>query len=285
MFTVTPCRQGAYEAWTLADTSAGTAAVIVPEKGGMAVSFTKNGDEYLWLRHPNFEQPERPRCGVPICFPVCGPTPEAGNAYLGGHYPMTVHGVGHSLPWTVAGTSAESGACITLALHDSPATRESYPFAFCVQLTYTLRGTVLTVAQTYENTGSVPMPFNFGFHPYFAVSAIDNLAWDIRADSVRDAATGVLTPFTGVDFPYDPAETVRHYAGVRSPMRFADRGTGHRVAVHFDSHFANVVLWQQGAERFVCMEPWNGYPGALAAGDAVVLPPQKKLDAQFAIEI
>ena len=36
----------------------------------MATSFTKNGDEYLWLRDKNFESTDRPRCGIPILFPV-----------------------------------------------------------------------------------------------------------------------------------------------------------------------------------------------------------------------
>ena len=43
MYTVTKGTLGAYECYTLADTDAGTTAVIVPEKGGMAVSLTKGG--------------------------------------------------------------------------------------------------------------------------------------------------------------------------------------------------------------------------------------------------
>ena len=50
MFTVTKTTQGAYTAYVLADTGAGTTATVVPEKGGMVTSFTKNGDEYSWLR-------------------------------------------------------------------------------------------------------------------------------------------------------------------------------------------------------------------------------------------
>ena len=45
------------QAYVLADTGAGTTATVVPEKGGMVTSFTKNGDEYSWLREPNFSQP------------------------------------------------------------------------------------------------------------------------------------------------------------------------------------------------------------------------------------
>lgn len=283
MYTVTKGALGAYECYTLADTDAGTTAVIVPEKGGMAVSLTKGGEEFCWLRHPNFEQPERPRCGVPICFPVCGPTPDEGNEFLGTRYPMTVHGLLHSVPWHYDGEDTHDGASLTVAVHDDAETRKSYPFAFRVRVTYTLRGAKLCVAQTYENTGSEAMPFSFGFHPYFSITHVDNLVWDLRAENVRDAATGALTPFAGVDFPYDADQTTRHYAGVQSPMSFWDKGNGHRVTVAFDRHFTNAVLWQQGAERFVCMEPWNGYPGSLR-GAHETLPAGESLHAEFTIE-
>ena len=283
MYTVTKGMLGAYECYTLADTDAGTTAVIVPEKGGMAVSLTKGGEEFCWLRHPNFEQPERPRCGVPICFPVCGPTPDEGNEFLGARYPMTVHGLLHSVPWHYDGEDTHDGASLTVAVHDDAETRKSYPFAFRVRVTYTLRGAKLCVAQTYENTGSEAMPFSFGFHPYFSITHVDNLVWDLRAENVRDAATGALTPFAGVDFPYDADQTTRHYAGVQSPMSFLDKGNGHRVTVAFDRHFTNAVLWQQGAERFVCMEPWNGYPGSLR-GAHETLPAGESLHAEFTIE-
>ena len=52
MFTVTKTPFGEYTAYVLADTDAGTTATVVPEKGGMVVSMTKNGEEYSWLRHP-----------------------------------------------------------------------------------------------------------------------------------------------------------------------------------------------------------------------------------------
>ena len=82
MFTVTKTTQGAYTAYVLADTGAGTTATVVPEKGGMVTSFTKNGDEYSWLREPNFSQPE-----CPCCFPCAGArrrtrTPSAAKAIL-----------------------------------------------------------------------------------------------------------------------------------------------------------------------------------------------------------
>ena len=55
---------GTYEKYgacykTLTLTDGEYAFTVTPEKGGMATSFTKNGDEYLWLRDKNFESTDR----------------------------------------------------------------------------------------------------------------------------------------------------------------------------------------------------------------------------------
>ena len=140
MFTVTKTTQGAYTAYVLADTGAGTTATVVPEKGGMGTSFTKNGDEYSWLREPNFSQPERPRCAMPVLFPMCGRAPQDANIFGGKSYPMIIHGIVHSMPWQVVETGETDGASVTVRVTDNAETRESYPFAFSVTIRYVLRG-------------------------------------------------------------------------------------------------------------------------------------------------
>ena len=79
---------GTYEKYgasykTLTLTDGEYAFTVTPEKGGMATSFTKNGEEYLWLRDKNFESTDRPRCGIPILFPNCG-KPDDGVHHFGG---------------------------------------------------------------------------------------------------------------------------------------------------------------------------------------------------------
>ena len=76
---------GTYEKYgasykTLTLTDGEYAFTVTPEKGGMATSFTKNGEEYLWLRDKNFESTDRPRCGIPILFPNCG-KPDVGHGH------------------------------------------------------------------------------------------------------------------------------------------------------------------------------------------------------------
>lgn len=284
MFTVTKTTQNAYEAYVLADTDAGTTATIVPEKGGMLTSFTMNGEEYIWLREPNYSQPERPRCAVPVLFPACGKAPEGGNIFDGKAYEMDIHGIVHTRPWQLVGADTADGATVTVRFESDAQSMESYPYAFAVTLTYVLNGASVTVLQSYENKGDKDMPFSFGFHPYFKISDVRNLTYSLHADIAADPVTGDEKPAPAeVDFPYDDTETARYYKGVKSPMAFTDTELKRTIAIYFDEHFTNAVLWSQCPLGFLCMEPWNGWPGSLNTPAHETLAPAARMDAEFSI--
>ena len=75
--------------------------------------------------------------------------------------------------------------------------------------------------------------------------------------------------------------------GVKSPMCFTDSGSGHKVTVSFDeSVFTNGVLWQQDAESFVCMEPWNGWANSVnEAGHHIELNPGESKEFKWSVTI
>src|SRR3546814_7543752 len=53
-------------------------------------------------------------------------------------------------------------------LRDSVETREVYPFAFELEMAFTLEGATLRMAATVRNPGDAMLPFSFGYHPAFA---------------------------------------------------------------------------------------------------------------------
>ena len=260
---------GTYEKYgvryaTLTLTDGDYALTVTPEKGGMATSFTKNGEEYLWLRDKNFESTDRPRCGIPILFPNCG-KPDGGVHHFGGaDYPIEVHGLADLVPWQVK-TAADDAIELTLA--PNGLTKFVYPFDFLLTMRYTLAGHTATLALTVANTGDKDLPFSVGFHPYFAASSLDNVSFAIDAATCSENAKGEqpAAPET-ITLTRKPgsADSIRLMTGVKSPMVMTDAGNGHKVTVAFDeADFGKGVLWQQDAESFVCMEPWNGWANSV----------------------
>ena len=262
-------KTGTYEKYgvhyaTLTLTDGDYALTVTPEKGGMATSFTKNGEEYLWLRDKNFESTDRPRCGIPILFPNCG-KPDGGVHHFGGaDYPIEVHGLADLVPWQVK-TAADDAIELTLA--PNGLTKFVYPFDFLLTMRYTLAGNTATLALTVANTGDKDLPFSVGFHPYFAASSLDNVSFAIDAATCSENAKGEqpAAPET-ITLTRKPgsADSIRLMTGVKSPMVMTDAGNGHKVTVAFDeANFGKGVLWQQDAESFVCMEPWNGWANSV----------------------
>lgn len=260
---------GTYEKYgaryaTLTLTDGDYALTITPEKGGMATSFTKAGEEYLWLRDKNFESTDRPRCGIPILFPNCGKPDDGVHVFDGAAYPMEVHGFADLLPWQVKKADDEA---IELTLAPNGLTKFVYPFDFLLTMRYTLTGATATLALTVENTGDKVLPFSVGFHPYFGVSKLDNVSFAIDAATCSENAKGeqpaAVQPIT-LTRKEGSADSIRLLTGVKSPMVLTDAGNGHKVTVGFDEAcFGKGVLWQQDAESFVCMEPWNGWANSV----------------------
>lgn len=294
MYTITPAQYRdhdvCYDQYVLADTEAGTTLTLTPCKGGSITGMTLNGEEFIWLRYPNFYTTERPRFGVPVLFPQCGLTDSGTNEFDGQAYPMSIHGFACLLPWEIAAHSTEDGASMTLSLTDSAVTRVFYPFRFCVKITYTLKGSTVTLSQRYINKGDKPMPFTFGFHPYFKATDVRNLEFQLNAETVTDPLAGHTEAFDGtVKFPYNDVQTNRAFRNVSSPVVVTDKGSGHRMTVKFCKHFHNVVLWSECPKGFICIEPWNGFgwPAGITGGkDHEVLPAGEtyKTKCSFTIE-
>ncbi len=251
----------AYETLTLTDGE--YALTVTPEKGGMATSFTKNRVEYLWLRDGNYESTDRPRCGIPILFPNCSKPDGGVHIFDGVAYPIEIHGFADLLPWRVSHAGDDA---IELELTANGLTKFVYPFDFKLTMRYTLAGAHAGLTLTVANTGAKTLPFSVGFHPYFAVSALENVVFAIKAATCSEDAKGqqpnapaaiTLTKKPG------SADSIRLLTGVESPMKLTDTADGRTVTVDFDENFSNGVLWQQDAEHFVCMEPWNGWANSV----------------------
>ncbi len=144
---------------------------LEPDRGGLVTRFDVGQRRVLFLDEATLRDPTKNvRGGVPVLFPTPGKLAGDAWAYGGRHGALKQHGFARNLPWRVvdAGTSSA-----TLALEASDATRAGFPWDFTVELTVAVAGTTLRLDHRVTNTGNEPMPFGFGFHPYFFVADAD----------------------------------------------------------------------------------------------------------------
>lgn len=251
----------------------GTQAVILPEKGATVISLQHNGAEFLYRNQENLDSPERPRCGIPFLFPMFGRLTDRTYTWEGKPYVMDIHGFGHTSSWQVAEHREDA---LKLVLNADESTLAQYPFSFRVTLVFTVAAGALTIGQTYENLGDSPMPYNYGFHPYFCTEKQENLRVEATADTRIDLE-GNAIPFghdqVCVTVQAGELQAWSSLMGVHSPTVLHNDTEGRKLTMEFDQNFPIHVLWTWGEMPFLCVEPVNGIADGLNTGTYLTLAP------------
>ena len=258
--------------YTIQDTT-GIQAVILPEKGATVISLRKDGQEFLYCDPENLASPERPRCGIPFLFPIFGRLQDGKYAWDGTEYTMAIHGFGHTSSWKVV---AKTDTKLHLVLEANEDTLIQYPFRFRVTLEFSVEQGALTILQTYENLDEKPMPYNYGFHPYFLTEMLEHLRVETTADTFFDFAAGGKAFGHGIislSMPEGAPETGAAFMGVHGPTILHNDEEQKRLTMEFDESFHTHVLWSQAGKRFLCVEPVNGSANGLNTGVYLTLQP------------
>jgi galactose mutarotase-like enzyme len=116
------------------------------------------GLELLWQAGPAW-----PRHS-PNLFPIIGRLKNDALHHRGKTYPMTQHGFARDM--TFAWRERGPKSC-TLDLTDNAASRQRFPFAFRMALTYAVDDVHLDVRFEITNTGDEILPASLGGHPAF----------------------------------------------------------------------------------------------------------------------
>lgn len=253
----------------------GTSAVILPEKGATVISLKKDGREFLYYDRENIKSPERPRCGIPFLFPIFGRLTDSVYTWEGKSYEMAIHGFGHTSHWNVASHQEDT---LSLVLEANNATLAQYPFHFRTTLDFTVQDGTLTIAQTYENLDTKPMPYNYGFHPYFLTEKLENIQVETTADTFFDFTVGGKAFGHGtvsLTLPEGAPETGAAFMGVHGPTVLHNAAEGRKLTMEFDDSFHTHVLWNLGGKKFLCVEPVNGTADGLNKGVYLTLNPRE----------
>jgi len=235
------------------------------------------GRELLWDGNPGVWHGR-----APILFPVIGLL-EGGCYRLDGtSYPMPKHGFARNSTFDIVNRSAEAA---TFRLATSDATRAIYPFAFLLDIRFSVADAVLTVMAVIANDGDTPMPVSFGFHPAFRwplpfgqprdehdirfqhdepapVRRVDADGFLMREPQSTPVADDMLMLrddlFIRDALIFDQLESRQISYGARA---------GSRLVVNF-SDFPTLGVWTKPGAGFICIEPWQGFSDPVGyAGD------------------
>jgi galactose mutarotase-like enzyme len=223
------------------------------------------GREFLWQGGEAWGR------RAPVLFPIVGQLPGGVLVHDGVEYPMGQHGFARDLEFAVSEVS-EGSALVTL--ESGPETLVHFPFAFRLDIRFTLLDARLGVITTVTNTGDAAFSASLGEHPGFA--------WPLVPGAAREAHT--------LEFPHEERADIRRIAGgLVLPQRFPTPVDGTVLhlddalfeddAVIFDElesrsvrytapgapvitvdfvDFPLLGVWSKAPGEFVCIEPWYG---------------------------
>ena len=209
---------------------------------------------------------------APILFPIVG-RPSGDVIRIDGvDYAMKQHGFARRKMFELV---EHEPARALFRLTDNEETRAVYPFAFALDVEFTLEGPTLAIDVRITNRGDATMPASFGFHPAFAwplpygepreahhiVFEADEpealkeivpggLIGAAERPSPLDGRTLALRDDLFVDdaLIWDPVHSRRVTYGAPA---------GPQLEVAFPDT-SKLGIWTKPGAHYVCIEPWHG---------------------------
>ena len=283
------------------------AVAEIAELGAEMRSYrTKEGKDCLWSGDAAVWG------GVaPLLFPVIGCLKNQSVRIRGKAYAVPRHGFARTMAFQVAQQSEES---CTLTLTDTPETRAVYPFAFCLTMTHRMLDNGFSTEYQVENKSDETMPFVIGGHPGFAcpMNAGErfedyHILFD-QEETGRSLLYGEGSLMAGEEIvalgadhrtlalsydSFDKKDTLT-FAGLASrKVRLVHKDTGKGICFSFPNSPVLAIWTQPGTHApYLCLEPWNGIPGAIdETGNFedkpyhIALAPGERFSAGYSMEL
>ncbi len=250
----------------------GQLSLTVDTLGAQMLHLRAGGTEYLWQGDPKYWADR-----APVLFPFIGRLTGDSYCWQGKTYPMGIHGFAAAAEFVPTARGADH---VVLTLAANEATRESYPFAFTLEIAYRLAGSRLEITYTVRNEGGSMLPFGIGGHPGFRVpfaAGTEFADYYLEfSDPCRPDRVG-FTPavyLSGHDTAY-PLENgriirLRHDLFDDDAIILKNMCREITLKTDKDPHFVQVIYpqmaylgiwhWPHTDAPYVCIEPWTSLP-------------------------
>ena len=208
---------------------------------------------------------------APVLFPIVGRLAHDTLLHGGRATRMTQHGFARDRAFRFLERAADR---CRLLLEDDAATRESYPFAFRLEIEYRIEAAALSVSYCLGNPGGTVLPASLGAHPAFnwpLDPALPPEAHEIvfaaaEPAPIRRVRDGLLrperlpTPVRGDRLALDPALFADDAVILEAPSSRSLRyGVPDGAALRIGwSGFRQLGIWSKPGAGFLCIEPWCG---------------------------
>ena len=280
--------------------SNGTLSAAVKADGAELCSLCDaTGTEMLWQAASVW-----PR-HAPVLFPIVGRLKGDTLRHDGKAFRLTQHGFARDRRFAWLNRSAT--AC-RLVLHEDAETRAMYPFAFRLEIAFTLDDDALEQRFTVTNPGREVLPASLGAHPAFAwplTEGTDKTAHVLEfaepvIASVRRPDRRLATARTGAyadrgrTLALEPSLFATDALILPEPVSRSVRYTAPgspTVEVAWDG-FRQLGIWSRERGDFVCIEPWHGtaspadFDGEFGAKPGLMLiPPDERRTLSLRIRI
>jgi galactose mutarotase-like enzyme len=245
---------------------------LAPSRGGILTRWTVDGREMLYLDEATLvDTTKNVRGGNPVLFPSPGPLVGDRFEWGGKTGAMKQHGVARNMKWDVVDVT---GGSATLRAKSDDATRAQFPWDFVLTTRYSLAGKTLRVDHDVENTSAEPMPFAYGFHPYFHVRDADKARVSIPTTAKR-AWDNVTKKEIAIEGPIELAkpEVDLHlvdHGKSEASLVYTD---GTKLVVRGSPEYQRWVVWTLAGKDYVCLEPWTAAANAINTGASLIVVP------------
>lgn len=237
-----------------------------------------DGKELIWQRDPAIWEDS-----CPMLFPICGRLNGGKYCYQGREHLMTIHGF---LPTLMPYETRYEGSHAELLFRDNAKTYEAYPFHFHLTISYDVTETGMSCEFVIENCDEKTMYYSAGGHPGINLplregAALEDhcvvfpYAKDVHTVTIDNDGmfTGELPPRTLPDNTVTLSEEQFAVDGiflnnVGSVMELRCKDTAAYVKVTCEQMDVAGLWKEYGAHaKFLCMEPWCGYPSIAGQTD------------------
>ncbi len=240
-------------------------SAVIDSKGAQLRSLKKDGTEILWQGDKQYWTET-----APILFPICGGLKDDSYILDGKKYSLEKHGFACNLEFEGQRIDDKSARFV---LRSDNYTLEKYPYKFVFTATFTLQDDSLKTTYEIKNMNDCEMYYSVGAHEGFACKeGIEACSVEFERQEAFDACIvqdGLLSRNKQKMLPDGKKIDLKEkyfavdaliFENINSDsVTLINRENQRKITV-WCKNFENLLIWAVPGAKFVCIEPWSGFP-------------------------